>query len=200
MNPCMLQLRNLPRPHPQTHSQRIRPNHLDHRSSQFIDIPRLNQQRRLSIDKHFANLAQPARNDPFPHRHVLKNLRRRTKELTAVRERHVRRNEYVASIQQPRHTIVTNRATKNHAPPANLTLKLLLDLRMQATTTDQQKSHRQIRRHQPDRRREFLHSVPWSKGPDKSGDNLVLSDRQLTPDFLAANTGPENFNIDTIRI
>src|ERR1051326_4845368 len=87
MNPCMLQLRNLPRPHPQTHSQRIRPDHLDHRSSQFIDIAGLNQQRRLSIDKHFANLAQPARNDAFPHRHVFKNLRRRTEELTAVSER-----------------------------------------------------------------------------------------------------------------
>src|SRR6185369_4984224 len=106
------------------------------------NIPRLNQQRRLTINKHLANLPQSTRHNPFPHRHVLKNLRRRSKELTTVRQRHMRRDEYVASIKQTRDTLVAYRAREDHSPACHLRLEPLRNLDLQAPTSYQQKPAR----------------------------------------------------------
>ncbi len=200
LRPRMLSLRHLTRLNPKRLSQPLIINQPHYRFLQLTNISRLNQQRRLTIHEHFANLPQSTRNNPFPHRHILKDLRRRSKELTAIREGHMRRDQYVASIKQTRHAIVADRACKDHSTRRDLRLESLLNLDMQAPASHQQKPHRHIRWNQLDRFSKLLNAVPRSKRADKPRDHLIVSNPELTSRLYATNTRSKAFHINAIRI
>src|SRR5215217_2430502 len=176
----MLPLRNLARPNPQRLPHPFLFNQPQNRLSQLLNISRLDQQRRFTIREHFANLPQSTRHDPFAHCHVLKNLRRRSKELAAIRERHMRRDKYVASIKQTRHAIVAHRACKDHSPRRDFSLESLLNLDMQAPASYQQEPYPLTRGNQLDRVRKLLDAVPRAKRADKTRHHLIVSNPKFT--------------------
>ena len=45
----------------------------------------LHKQPVFAVDDHFTDLAQPARDDPFAHRQIFKQLRRRAEKLSPIR-------------------------------------------------------------------------------------------------------------------
>src|ERR1043165_2263552 len=193
----MLLLSHLTRPGSQPLPQFLITNQLQYRRPQPFNIARLDEQRRLTIDKHLTNLAQSTRDNPLTHRHVLKNLRRRSKELAAIRERNMRRNQYVANIKQLRHALVGHSSGKNHTC---LILEQPLNLRMQAPASHQKKEDAHIRRNCLNRLGKFLNSMPRTKRPDKPGDHLIVFNPKFAAYIRATNAGPKALDINAIRV
>src|SRR4051812_20526683 len=71
---------------------------------------------------------------------------------------------------------------------------------MQTSTSNQQKSHRNIRRNQLDRFGKFLNTMPWSKRPDKPRHDFVITSPELTPRLHATSTRSKALHVNTIRI
>src|SRR6185369_12352303 len=115
-------------------------------------------------------------------------------------KRHVRRDEYVASIKQARHTLMPHRAREDHSPSCNLSLEPLLNLNVQAPAPDKQKPDPLPRWNQLDRFRKLLNAVPRSKRPDKPCNHLIISDAELASRLHTTNTRPKPLNVNTIRI
>src|SRR5215213_2248118 len=133
----MLPLRNFACASTQTLPQLPRFNKLHDCRRALLNVSRLDQQRRFLIREHLTDLSQAAGDDCFSHRHVFKNLCRRSKELTSIRKRHMRRNEYVTSIEQRRDSIVAHRTREDHLACEGLRLQLLLDFCMQTPASDE---------------------------------------------------------------
>src|SRR5689334_1260365 len=71
---------------------------------------------------------------------------------------------------------------------------------MQAPTAHQQKPNPLIHRNQLDRFRKLLNTMPWSKRPDKTRYDLIITNREFTARLHATNTRPKALNINAIRI
>src|SRR3989440_12150037 len=96
--------------------------------------------------KHFANLAQPARDYPASHRHVLEQLGWRAKELRAGIKRHMRRHEQIASVEQLRHPVMSDGAQHHYAIKCAALAQNFLNYSTQCAAANQQKTDRTVAR------------------------------------------------------
>ncbi len=196
----MLPLSNFSRPSTQRLTQSLIVGQSHDRCSQLIDVSGVNEQRRITIRQHLADLSETTRDNPFSHRHVLKNLRRRSEELATISKRHMRRDEYVASIEQTRHAIVAYCAREDHTPRRDFIFESLLDLTVQAAASYQQKPQRHIERNHFDGRGKLLDTMPWTKRPDKTRHDLIVSNTKLTPSLRPADARSKALHVNAIRI
>ena len=109
------------------------------RGGEVVDVARRDEERRHVVVKHVCDLAESARDDRLPRRHVLEELRRRAEELDAAGNLHVWGGDDVAGVQvgrdrrrrQPRPASTTRSAT----PPSR---RIGLDLGALGAVADEQ--------------------------------------------------------------